>query len=340
MNKLSWSFANIWNESLACREERKLEPRERIWASELGGPMLDRWYKMKGVKPSNPFGFRPLRKFEAGNLFEWITAVVLNRAGILIEQQRWLRYQYDGLLPVTGRLDHLAGGKPDWGKAEAAFTNGEFPEFISRAAAAIVKHFRTKHPNGLRRVVLEIKSVGSNLFHRYDVFRMADPRHRLQLFHYLKAGNFKEGHLVYVSKDDLCLVEIGVFANPALEEAYRKDIEQITGCLKSKTPPEKEKPIAFDDVAGRFYVNWKVSCSQYLTKAYGFPSRANFEARYKSRVARWNRVLGRLASGKKMTDDNKEAMEEMRAEFPDLDELLEIVKKRQKVKEAYDAKNT
>jgi len=46
---IEWSFENIWNESL-IPAERKPEPRERIFASELGGAMVDRFLKMKGVE--------------------------------------------------------------------------------------------------------------------------------------------------------------------------------------------------------------------------------------------------------------------------------------------------
>ena len=327
MNKLSWSFSNIWNESLLQREERELKPRDHIWASELGGAFIDRWYKMKAEEPSNPFDARSLRKFEAGRVFEWIVEMVLSRAGILQSTQDWVDFQYPGLMRVTGKLDHLAGGSPDWEKAKAEFSNGELPDFIKRAASAVVKHFSEKYPDGLKLLVLEIKSVGSNMFHKYDVHKLADTKHALQLYHYLKGKNIPEGHIVYVSKDDLCLVEIGVIVGQ-YEDKYHEDIEKMTEYFKGTEPPPAEQPVGFDELGGRFSVNWKISYSPYLTKVYGFKNQAEFEGKYKALVARWNRVLGRVADGKPMTDDNKKALEDMRKDFPNLDELVEIAKDR------------
>ena len=115
---MEWSFYNIWNASLEeGRPARILKPREKIWASELGGSMIDRYLKMTGIQPSNPPNPRSLRKFEAGNIWEAIVGYVLRRAGILQSKQDWIQYQYEGLLPVSGKLDYIGGGKPDYDKA-------------------------------------------------------------------------------------------------------------------------------------------------------------------------------------------------------------------------------
>src|SRR3990167_6044044 len=141
MNDTSWSFSKIWNRSLEQRVEKPLEPRDRIWASELGGAYIDRYLKMKGEKPSNPFDSRSLRKFEAGRIFEWIVEMVLVRAGILISKQDWVDFQYPVLLKVTGKMDHLAGGKPDYEKARSQVETEFLPEFIKRASLAVVNYF-------------------------------------------------------------------------------------------------------------------------------------------------------------------------------------------------------
>ena len=100
-NKTEWAFEQIWNDSLTP-VERNPEPRERIFASELGGAMIDRFLKMKGVAYSTPPNMRSLRKFQAGVYWEWVISLVLKRAGLIISQQDRLEYAYDGLLPVSG----------------------------------------------------------------------------------------------------------------------------------------------------------------------------------------------------------------------------------------------
>lgn len=328
MNKLSWSFQNIWNESLAQKEDRELKPRNHIWASELGGAYIDRYYKMKGVMPSNPFDDRSLRKFEAGHIFEWIVEMVLRRAGILQSVQEWVEFQYPGLMRVTGKLDHIAGGKPNWKLVKEELKTNELPPFVLRTAIAVVEHFSKKYPKGLDNIVFEIKSVGSLMFHRYETFRLPDPKHSLQLFHYLKAKDMPEGHLVYISKDDLCLAEIGIENPSSLEEDYEADISLMTDYLKKKSPPSAERSIIFDEISGKFASNWKVGYSPYLTKVYGFKNQNAFDTMFKPIVARWNRVLGRVISGKRMTLNNKKALKEIKDKFPNINELIEIAKER------------
>src|SRR3990167_4164419 len=325
MSEVSWSFSFVWNRSLEQREERKLKPRQHVWASELGGAMIDRYLKMNAVEPSNPFDSRSLRKFEAGRFFEWIVEMVLTRAGILISKQDWVDFQYPGLLKVTGKMDHLAGGKPDYEKARSQVETEFLPEFIKRASLAVVNYFAGEYPNGLKPIAFEIKSVGSLIFHRYDTRKIADTKHALQLYHYLKGTGLPEGHIVYVSKDDLCLVEIGVFAGQ-MEDAYKKDIETITGHLRANQEPPSEPEIVFDEIGGRFASNWKIAYSPYLTRVYGFKNQAEFDAKNKPLVGRWNRVLGRIAEGKSLTADNKSALKDMQKLFPNLDELLKFVK--------------
>ena len=83
MADMQWSFFKIWNESLEQREERPPKERQNLWASELGKSQVDVYLKMKGIAPTNPFSARSLRKFEAGNIWEWIVGLVLLRAGML-----------------------------------------------------------------------------------------------------------------------------------------------------------------------------------------------------------------------------------------------------------------
>lgn len=324
----SWSFASIWNSSLdAGREERVLEPRERIWASEIGGAMIDRWLKMKAVTPTNPPNSRSQRKFEAGNLWENIVGHVLSRAGILIESQEWLKYQYDGLLPVTGKLDFMAGGNPDYDKATNAIQEFNWlPKFITSATLNIVNTLKQQYPNGLKNIILEIKSCSSFMYEVYEKKGTASPQHKCQAFHYLKAKNMDEAHIVYVSRDDARILEIGVTNPSPVEDDYKKDIETITGYIKRDEKPPLEKPLVFDETLGKFSANWKVAYSQYLTMLYALENQMAFDNTYKPIAERFNRVLGRIEDGEKMTENNLKAIDEMTKWGFDVEKIKEKIK--------------
>ncbi|MFA5163788.1 MAG: hypothetical protein WC441_04725 [Patescibacteria group bacterium] len=324
---MRWTFYNLWNSSLENREERLLKERKHIWASEMGGAMVDRFLKMNAVLPTNPPNPRSLRKFEAGNIWESIIGFVLSRAGILISKQTYLSYQYPNLLEVTGKLDYCAGGKPDYDRAKNLVSN-EFnwlPEFISRATIHIVEELKEKYPDGLDEIVLEIKSCSSFMFELYEKKGVGSPNHKLQLFHYLKAAGKSEGHIVYVCKDDARLLEIGV-ANPSsVEDIYKMDIAEITTYIQANEKPPLEKPIVFDDEFGKFSANWKVAYSNYLTLLYGLENQFAFDSKFKPTVEKWNRVLGRVKNGDKMTDKNLEALDEISEAGFDIEQVKKAV---------------
>ena len=69
-----------------------------------------------------------------------------------------------------------------------------------------------------------------------------------------------------------------------------------------------------------------------ITLIYGFKNQNAFDKRYKPVVARWNRVLGRIVADKKMTENNKSAIADIKKDFSNFNELVEVAKERQKVK--------
>lgn len=318
----SWAFQGAWNQSLERVKDRPLESRERIWASEIGGSMIDRYLKMTGVKPTNPPNPRSLRKFEAGNIWESIVGFVLRRAGILIDSQEWLRHEYEGLLPVVGKLDFIAGGNPDYDKAAFSVKEIEWlPEFVTVATLNVVEKLKERYPSGLKNIVLEIKSCSSFMYEVYDKKGTGSPQHRCQIFHYLKSKNMDEGHIVYVSRDDARILEIPVFNPSDVEDSYKKDIETMTGYIRSKTTPPLEKALVFDETLGKFSANWKMAYSGYLKLLYGFENQMAFDEKYKGTAERWNRVLGRIEEGKDLTDNNKQAIDEIEKEGFNFDQI-------------------
>jgi len=326
---MKWTFYQIWNKSLEDRQQKDPKPRDTIWATEIGGAFVDRYLKMKGEKPTNPPNARSLRKFEAGNIWECIIKYVLSRAGILISAQEWLKFEYPDLLPVTGKLDFVAGGNPDYQKA-VKLVHSEFdwlPKSISKATLNIITSLREKFPDGLDPVILEIKSCSSFMFEKYERTKQASQHHRFQTFHYLKATGQPEGHIVYISKDDARMIEIGVYNPSETENEYYSDIQAMTHFIRTGKQPPLEKPIVFDPDFLKFSANWKIAYSNYLTKLYGFENQMQFDNKYKPIVERWNRVLGRISEGKNMTKNNEEALGEIKKEGFDVDVITHLLAK-------------
>lgn len=320
-----WKLYDLWNLSLVEREERVYEPRNHIWASELGGAYVDRWLRMKGTKPSNPPNERSRRKFEAGNIWESIIGFVLLRAGILQHRQKRVTHQYPGLLEVTGRLDYIAGGKPDYGFAMATIQRefGWLPDFVFKGTENIVRGLAEKFPDGLPDIVFEVKSCSSRMFDIFDKYQRGHLHHELQNFHYIIGEKLPEGHVAYISKDDARLIEIGVYNPSDTEQLYYKDIADMTELMACKDRPEIEKAVVYDDrFLKKFKVNWKVEYSHYLTMLYHLKNQDEVDKIYGRQVQRWNRVLGRIRRKEKMTDNNKAALEEMLANAWDVDKIV------------------
>lgn len=325
---LSWSFFRVWNDSLLKDRPQRTDLRNHIWASELGGAYIDRYLKMKGVPYTNPPNARSLRKFQAGDIWEWIVQLILKRAGILIDTQEHLSFQYPELLEVTGKLDFLAGGKPDWEKAKSEVKSIGLPELIEEASVAIIENLQVKYGDDLKTIVLEVKSCSTMMFDKYERTGKANPHHKLQLFHYLKAKNLPEGHIVYICKDDCRMMEIGVLNVPSVEEEYKADILKMTQFVQNNVEPEVEKEVLFDFDSIRFTKNWKVEYSPYLTKLYGHSEPEAFREMWDSKVAQFNRTLKRVATEQKMTPLNLQVIEEIRAYFPNYLEIVDLAKQK------------
>lgn len=321
----SWSIEGIWNQSIG-RPDRPIEPRSHLYASELGKAPHDLFLSLKGVEPSNPPNDRSSRKFEAGDIWEWILELVLRRAGLLVTNQEHIRRCYPGLLEVTGRLDKVAGGKPDWEKARNTITNDFLPDFVKEKAENIVDQMAKKYPNGLKEIVVEVKSTSSFMFDVYDRTKRPGDNHELQAWHYLK--NYDEAHVFYINRDDVQVREFPVFANDKrIEATYKGHIETITKYWKADEMPPLEPKIVFDPMLLKFKDNWRIKYSNYLTMLYGYKTQREYEDEFRPMAARFNRVVTRIAEGKDMTKNNKEAIEEMKVYYPDFEKHVDEIKK-------------
>lgn len=318
-------MADVWNASLEDQEQRQNSPREKLWASELGGSTIDLYLKLKGTEQSNPPNARSLRKFEAGNIFEWIVSLVLKRAGILVESQKWAQYKYDGLLPVSGKADFIAGSAPDFGEGEKFIQflqRAEVPDVFLRCFERVLKHIEKKYPKGLENMPLEVKSVSSFAMDLVEKTKQPTKRHRMQLFHYLKSMGYDRGILVYICRDDLRMMEFEILrSSPDVEKEYHDKVAEVSKYYYANEMPPKEKLILFED--GKFTKNFNISWSGYMTMLYGFKEPRDYDEPYGKMATSWNRVLKRLKDGKKVTAKNEEIIKEMKAAGYDIDTILQ-----------------
>jgi hypothetical protein len=320
-----WGLSTVWNTALEDMTVRPMTPRKKLWASEIGKAPVDLFLKLKGTEPSNPPNARAMRKFEAGNVFEWIVSLVLKRANVLQAGQSWCEHTYPGMLPVSGKADFIAGGKVDGTKARdfiAFLQRAEIPDVFLRCFDKVIEHLEKKYPEGLKEQPLEVKSISS---FAADLMERSDKpirNHRIQLFHYLKALNYPQGQLIYICRDDLRMFEY-VVQNPSpVEDEYRTFIETISGYVLRDEMPPKEKFIVWDEDGKKFSKNLNVSWSNYLTLLYGFKEPREYDEPYGKLATNWNRVLKRVKTGAKMTAKNIEILDAIKAGGFNVDELV------------------
>lgn len=307
----NWGFAQVWNKSLEEREEREMKKRDNLWASELGKAPIDLWLKLRATPLTNPPNARSLRKFEAGNVFEWVVSLILKRAGILKESQKWSSFQYPGLVAVTGKADFIAGGKIDLERFEKEMSNLELPEVFTRSGEKILKYLTETYPDGLAEMPLEIKSVGAFMFEAMEKKGVGSKIHRLQAYHYLKSENRPQANLIYICRDDLRMMEFPITNPSSVEDEYKGAIENISKYHLSNEQPPLEKEIIFDEDIGKFAKNFNVAYSGYLTMLYGYKDQAEFDEKFIPRVSSWNRVIQRIKDGKEMTKKNDEIIKQI-----------------------------
>lgn len=321
-----WSLANIWNKSLEQKEQRPTEPRDRMWASELSKSDIDIYLKLMGVEPSNKPDNRAKRKFEAGNIWEWALKIVLIKLGVYRATQIPVKFALPNCIEVSGKLDFIAGGKPNYDSGLKELEDIDVEGIFKIAAENFMAYARTNYPAGLDEKILEIKTVGSFGFEKVLKTGKALSGHDLQAFHYAH-GLQKESSIVYYSRDDARMVEIPILPNDQrLLEKYTEKVERVSKYYRDGIQPSREPLILFDEDMGKFSRNFMVQYSSYLTMLYGFEDQAAYEEAFSTITSRWNRVLGRVSRGEKMTDNNKEAIEEMRSNGFNPEEIISTIK--------------
>jgi hypothetical protein len=190
----------------------------------------------------------------------------------------------------------------------------------------IVKDLReTFGDDELKQIVIEVKSVASRMFSRYEGENgKPSPQHEMQIFHYLKSKGMDEGHIVYLSKDDMLMAEFGVMNPGQVENAYKADIQTMTGYWNAGEQPPLEPLIKFEN--WRFKTNWHVEYSNYLTMLYGWERPDQYRDAYSKMTASWTRVFKRCVNGDNMTPANLVVIAEAKAKLGSWDVLVDQAK--------------
>jgi hypothetical protein len=307
-----FKFQDIWNATIE-KSDRKLVARDYVYASELGGSMIDRYLKMKGTEYTNPPNSRSMRKFMAGDVFEWIVYTILLRAGIKFKQQERAGFNEEGLLRVSGKIDFTISEE----QGEISIDD-EMPEFMQTLIKAI-SEMKIDYPNN----IIEIKSVGSFVFEGLLAQDNPKTHHMLQSWIYANDKKLPTS-IIYICRDDMRILQYSISGIMGdLEKMVRADLKMITHYYKNDIEPPLEKLIIFEN--GKFAKNWKVEYSNYLSMLYKYETTDEDGAKILKSfedpmeyyewvqpiVNAFNRVLKRIKEGKELTKANKEQIEKM-----------------------------
>lgn len=351
-----WNFASLMNEGIRVLPEKPLQKRSGIWASEIGGDFASRYLRMHAHTPSNPPNERSRRKFISGHIFEWIVQLILTMCGVLKQKQLRGVVELPGCLPVSGKLDFVAGGHVvDWEKAKAevemlqrlfATAIGDMPPIVLHSLKYVIEHMEKMFTHvPLNEYILEVKSVSAFVSQLMERTKKPRPRHSYQILHY-QMVNKLPGHLVYIDKDAFLCHQFEVLPTKSLIKEYKDDVLTMTGYFNASgknylknIPPLSPEVIFYDDEF-RFAQNTEVAYSNYLTMLYGYADWQAFQDQWQPKVVSWNRCFKRavlegqtiIRPGKKdlvmkLTDKNKIALDEMREQFPEVDKYIQKAKK-------------
>ena len=252
-------------------ESRPRKARNRIYASELGYPMLDRYHKMLATPTNTDFSSRTFHKFFLGDLVEYGYIRIWERAGITVETQKGgekLIVQVDGALPVSGKYDAILSAVGDWDRYLWEIENNPLPEhenFIDRYAKAILLYCKAEYPDGFKREIFEMKTINSQVFRarmKSGTIKESYFYHHLQCYTYMKALGSDRGNILYISKDDGLFHIEKVEKSPELDALWLKDVMTITDHINNRKEPEPE-PL-YKMIGKRYQVNWGAVGSNYL----------------------------------------------------------------------------
>lgn len=89
-------------------------------------------------------------------------------------------------------------------------------------------------------IVYEIKSKHSKSFWYMDRKKEGAPlHHKMQLWIYLKSLGKPKGEIIYISKDDMAILQYPIFLNDtSLEKAVLQEVDILNAAWEKQLPPE------------------------------------------------------------------------------------------------------
>ena len=241
-----WNIRDLLGDLMGASARTQPQPRDTIWASDLGKPYVDRWLEMKGVPYTNPATGKDLMRFFLGKQIEAGIESMLTRCGLPFRSQEKLSVEQEDCLPVVGQAD-LILEIDDWGdlfkavdahRAQCEDRPGEHARW--QALAKLLGLWNERSPQGLLPTVFEVKSLNSAAFRYHrgsDGLSNAYPHHRLQLYTYMRSLGLREGHLLYMARDTGWMEEVVIRPSEALDAAWLKDVETMTHFYESDQRP-------------------------------------------------------------------------------------------------------
>lgn len=192
-------------------------------ASRLGQCLRGVYLERLGKPPDKEFDERTLRVFSVGKQFEnW----VIDKITKTLPKEDW-----DTQI-VTSLPDLDAEGHPD----------------------LVLKK------DG---IIYELKTVHSKKFWYMTKLNGQPDEHYLkQLMFYLMATGYKEGRLLYMSKDDLAIAEYVLFADDLkIRDSVTNELTILNEAMKTGNMPDPEPAIVDGKVNWKAkYCNWHQQC--------------------------------------------------------------------------------
>lgn len=271
-------MTNNWNLStfvkdLICFNQSEPEVRDHLWATDLGKPYLDTFYKLNGVPYSNPADGNGMFNFFLGKSIENGITQMLTDCGIAYSSQDKVEVKLPNCLPLTGKPDVLMEVKY-WDetikniKITTDDENQERTDKKKEKLVELVKGWQTRYPDGLPKTAFEIKSCSEWGFEnaKRTGFKSAFPHYFLQAYTYLYGLNLPEVHLLFVSKGSKMMTEeIVLLQNEADEQEWKAEIYKISQFILTNTEPAPEE-LMVKNGWGKMGLNWKIAYSPYKDK--------------------------------------------------------------------------
>jgi CRISPR/Cas system-associated exonuclease Cas4 (RecB family) len=203
--------------------EREAKERTGWYCSDFGKCPVGLWMERKGFQKTSPFDARLIRVFKMGDLVE---KFVIESLG-------------EEVMETQGSI--------------------EIPEVSVRGRFDVL----TREPR-----LLEVKSMHSNGFHwRMKAGFQPLPQHKAQVMMYLHVLKEKypdlKADLVYVSKDDGLIQQIPIYYDPKLMAKILEFFGMLETCWKEDKLPPLPESKEFDEVKGKWSVNFTAKSCNY-----------------------------------------------------------------------------